>query len=197
MFLKRIEIWSKLLAWWFLIGPIAAVVGIEVPHPLRTFNLLPALTIISALGVVQILGKKSNFLTIALLTFALGINAFYFFYHYFVTYPIYAAPDWQYGYRQAAQVAQKYENQVNKIILTSTYGQPHIFILVYQNRDPQQVFWGGMIKYLYRDLKWDEDQNLKDVLLIGSPKEIPSDAKGLVEEIKFPDGAVAFRIVKT
>ena len=54
-----------------------------------------------------------------------------------------------------------------------------------------------MSKYLFRDIKWDEDKNLKNVLIIGSAKEIPADAPDIIKEILFPDGRVAFRIVKT
>jgi len=197
LFNKRKEKWAQFLGWWFIVGPVAATVGMEVPHPIRAFNLLPALTIIVALGISQSL-KLCNWrflkTTIALL---FTVNLGYFLSCYFVAYPIYAAPDWQYGYKEVAKLAKSYEDQVDKIIVTSTYGQPHTFMLFYQNRDPQQVFWGGMIKYLYRDLNWDEDQNLKNVLLVGSPKEIPTEAKGLVKEIKFPNGEVAFRIIKT
>ena len=124
------------------------------------------------------------------------INFVYFGYRYFVFYPIYAASDWQYGYQQAAQIASQYEDQVDKIVFTSHYGQPHVFTYFYQKRNPLYVFWGEMVKYLYRDINWEEDKNLTNTLLIGSPEEIPEDAEGLIKEIKFPDGSSAFRVVR-
>lgn len=189
---------SKLLISWLVLGPLPAAVGFEAPHPIRALPLLPAFSILIALGVREtliILKRERVFGAICLSL--LLVNLAIFLREYFVLYPVYAAPDWQYGYKQAALIARQYENQVEKVILTSHYGQPHIFMLVYQNRDPQQVLWGAMIKYLYRDLKWDEDSRLSNVLLIGTPQEIPDKTQGLVGEIKFPDGETAFRIVRT
>ncbi|MBU1085686.1 hypothetical protein KKB06_05045, partial [Patescibacteria group bacterium] len=63
--------------------------------------------------------------------------------------------------------------------------------------DPTFVFNGGMLKYIYYQIKWFDDSRFQDVLLIGSPEEIPEHPEGLIEEIKFPDGTPAFRVVKT
>jgi len=200
---QRREKWAKFLLWWLLVGPIAAAIGFEAPHLIRAFHLLPALTIIAALGVLGFLRFLKNFkksLRIALVYSVIVfffINIFYFAYRYFIFYSIYSAPDWQYGHKQIARITREYEDKVEKIIMTSYYGQPHIFMLFYQKRDPQQVFWGAMSKYLYRVINWDEDPHLENVLLIGTPEEIPGNAKRKVAEINFPDGSIAFRIVKT
>jgi len=185
--------WSQFLLWWLVVGPIPAMIGREVPHPLRAYNLLPPLIIITALGIYQIMTRSRMYLIYGLL----AVNSLFFLYHYFFIYPIYSAPDWQYGYQQAIVFARQNEDQVNKIIFTSHYGQPHIFAYFYQNRDPLSVFWGAMSKYLFRDIKWNEDKNLENVLIIGSAQEIPADAPDIIKEIIFPDGQVAFRIVKT
>lgn len=193
---KRQKKWSQILLWWLVVAAVPAMIGREVPHPIRSFNLLPVLTIITALGFKSIqpfLRTGSKLLLLVLLV----INISYFSYRYFVAYPVYAAPAWQYGYKQAVQLARQHENQVDKIIFTSHYGQPHIFTLVYQQRNPQAVFWGAMSKYLYRQINWQEDQQRQNVLLIGSAAEIPANAVGLIKEINFPNGEVAFRIVKT
>jgi len=186
--------WAKLLLWWFLAGPIAAVIGLEAPHQVRAFNLLPALTIITTIGLTQSF-KKPLFVNLIALFFIFNLG--YFLYRYFIHYPIYSAPDWQYGYQQVAEIASDYESQVNKIIITGHYGQPHVFILVYQQRKPYQVFGGDMIKYKYHQITWLVDKEFKDVLLIGSPEEIPAEAPGLIKEIYFPDGQPAFRVVRT
>ncbi len=192
--------WAKFLLWWLIVGPVPAMIGFEVPHPIRSYNLLPALTIISALGLSQV--KKSLVYKLIVLGFA--INTGFFLYQYFTAYPIYSAPDWQYGYKKAALTAQEYEDQVDKIIITSFYSQPHIFTMVYQQREPQKVFWGSLSKYLFRTINFDADKKgiiennkeLTNLLLIGSPQEIPADAKNLINEISYPDGKPVFRIVK-
>ncbi len=186
---------SKLTLAWILLGPIAAVVGKETPHAIRAMNMLPALLLTTALGAKKIIFQsKKSLIIIASLTL---VNLGFFLYHYLTVYPVYAAPDWQYGYKQVSQLAEKYDSEVNKIIITSHYGQPHIFTLVYQDRDPIFVFNGGMLKYIYYKINWFDDSRFKDVLLIGSPLEIPEHPETLVEQINFPDGTPAFRVVKT
>ncbi|MFC1627020.1 ArnT family glycosyltransferase [Patescibacteria group bacterium] len=192
---NRQKDWAKFLLAWLFIGPIAAAIGRENPHPIRAMNMLPALLIITALGTTSIIKQfkslKPWIIALLLINLSLFLN------HYFTQYSIYSASDWQYGYKQVAEIAKKYENQVNKIVITSHYGQPHIFNLVYQNRDPAFVFNGGMVKYIYYDISWFDDSRYKDVLLIGSPKEIPETPETLIKQINFPDGSPAFRVVKT
>lgn len=189
LFKNRREAWSKFLLFWLLIGPLPAAIGREVPHPIRAFNLLPVLLLITAIGMQKFLKPR--------LAILLTINFLFFGYYYFYQYPIYSAPDWQYGYETAVKAARGYEGKVNKIIISSHYGQPHIFTYLYQNRDPLSVFWGAMSQYLFRDLKWPEDAGISNVLLVGAPEEIPSDAPGIVQTINYPDGKPAFRLVKT
>lgn len=187
--------WAKFLLWWLVVGPIPAMIGREVPHPLRAYNLLPSLIIITALGIHFLLRSWQKVSRVIIILFT--INAVFFIHHYFFVYPVYSAPDWQYGYQEAVVFARQNEDQVDKIIFTSHYGQPHIFTYFYQNREPLSVFWGAMSKYLFRDIKWDEDKNLENVLIIGSAQEIPASFPDIIKEILFPDGQVAFRIVKT
>jgi len=201
LFKNRQKPWAQVIFAWLLIAPLPAMIGFEVPHPIRSYQLLPVLLIIIALGFVLI--KKPLWQVVAgVLIF---VNFGFFVYEYWVKYPIYSAPDWQYGYQQATKAAKVYENEVDKIVFTSYYSQPHIFTLFYQDRDPQSVFWGSMSKYLFRSINWEEDQNgiiengrhLDKLLIIAAPSEVPANAKGLTEQINFPDGQPAFRIIKT
>ena len=196
LYQQRQKNWAKLIIAWFLLGPAAAVIGKEAPHSIRAMNILPALLITTAIGVKQVINKykKPGLYIICGLTL---VNLGFFLNHYFTKYPVYSAPDWQYGYKQISDLAQQYDSEVNKIIITSHYGQPHIFTLVNQNRDPAFVFNGGMLKYIYYKISWFDDSRYKDVLLIGSPDEIPEHPEGLIKQINFPDGKPAFRVVKT
>lgn len=188
---KRKATRSKVLFWWLLAAPIPAMIGFETPHPIRAYQLLPALVLVAALGAKQI--KHWRLWLWALV----ALNAGWFMYHYFVTYPVESAPQWQYGYKQAAVFAQEHEDEADKIIITGYYGQPYIFTYWYQDRDPQAIFWGGAIKYLFRAVRLEGDRLLPNTLLIGAPAEIPEGAPGIIKEIYFPDGKVAFRVVKT
>jgi 4-amino-4-deoxy-L-arabinose transferase-like glycosyltransferase len=197
------ETGAKIILYWLAVGPVAAVVGKEVPHHIRAFNLAPPLFIGTALGVQMsyrwFKKQSKNIFIFASLIFStlFIINLVYFLNSYFSVYPIYSAPDWQYGYQTVAQFSQQLEAQADKIVITSQYGQPHIFILFYQDRSPLSVFQGAMIKYVYRRLNWEQDKELANVYLIASPQEFPSEARNFVKNINFPDGRTAFRIFKT
>ena len=189
---KRKKAWSKVLFWWLLIAPVPAMIGFEVPHPIRAYQLLPVLTIITAVGIKEF-STRSRLILYTLLV----VNSLYFFYQYFIIYPVESARDWQYGYKQAAVVAREWEDRVDKVIISSYYGQPYVFTYWYQDRRPQSIFWGGVIKYLFRPVKLDGDKLLPNTLIIGSPEDIPSGSEGIIKEIYFPDGSVAFRVIKT
>jgi len=73
---------------------------------------------------------------------------------------------------------------------------------VYQTKNPIDVIYGEMgKKYQFRQIKWEGDQFCQRCLLIGTadeiPHDIPSDIGVIIAEIKFPDAATAFRIVRT
>jgi 4-amino-4-deoxy-L-arabinose transferase-like glycosyltransferase len=112
LFKRRREKWSQVIIWWILAAPLPAMIGFDAPHAIRALQLLPALILVTALGFDQIRRRK---IWLWLLVF---INAGYFIYHYFNTYPIETARDWQYGYKEAATVASEWEDQVDKIIIT-------------------------------------------------------------------------------
>jgi 4-amino-4-deoxy-L-arabinose transferase-like glycosyltransferase len=188
---RRKETWAQGLFWWLLTAPIPAMIGFEAPHAIRSYQLLPALILVTALGVSQV-KKYRLWLWLAVL-----VNAVWLFYLYFTVYPVEAAPEWQYGYKEAAALAREWEDRVDKIIFSSYYGQPYIFTYWYQDRRPQSIFWGGAVKYLFRPVKIEGDKLLPNVLIIGSPADIPEGSGGIIKEIYFPDGQVAFRIVKT
>lgn len=186
--------WAKFLLWWLVIGPLPAMIGFEVPHPIRSLQWLPVLILVAALGMEKVIISKRYGWLIAT---ALAINSIFFAYHYFVSYRVASAPDWQYGYKEAAQIAKDYQSNVDKIIVSSYYGQPYVFIYWYQDWRPQSIFWGGAIKYLFREIKLEQDLGTPNILFIGAPEEIPPETKGIIKEIYFPDGQVAFRVVKT
>lgn len=187
--------WSKFLLLWLLTAPIPAMIGREVPHPIRAYQLLIPLTILTALGIKFIIDRFKFTLPIIVIFYL--FNLIFFIKEYFITYPIYSAPDWQYGYQQVSQVSKEYEDKVDRIIITPYYGQPYIFTLVYQQRDPQAVFWGAMSKYLYREINWEEDSKTVNNLIIASPTEIDPNDKQVIQLIKFPDGNTAFVIART
>ena len=104
------------------------------------------------------------------------------------------------------EIARRYENEVNKIVITYAYDQPHVFVLFYNQVDPTwyQAQWRGeeikrdnrtFGKYEFRKIDWEKDQSLTNTLFIGTPGEIPQGTP-LVAEVPFLNGNIAFRITK-
>lgn len=204
---------TYLIFWWFMIAPIASSLTKATPHAVRALIYIPVYQIFAAFGVRAIynyaripsryLVKKFIFTTFILLFTA---NIFYYLHMYYIHTPKIYASWWQSGYKEAISYVNKLEPDFSKVIFTYFYDQPYIYYLFYNLIDPSwyQYNWDSsdimrdfrrIGKYEFRKIDWSKDSQLKNVLLIGTPAEIPADINGLIREIKFPDGTVAFRIV--
>lgn len=199
------------LFWWFLVSPVASSLTSGTPHAVRALMYLPTYQIFIATGVIGFInrirtgvGKNKLLVTIIFMLFIL--NFFYYLDMYYVHTPQEEASSWQYGYKEVVTEASRLEGNFDKVIVTYMYDQPYIYFLFYQKIDPawyQQNWGSGEIKrdersfgkYEFRRIDWSRDQNLKNVLLIGAPREISGDAAGIIKEIKYPNSSVAFRIV--
>ncbi len=197
--------------WWFLIAPIASSLTSGTPHAVRALMYLPTYQIFIAVGFLKLLkslneNSKKKILVRVLIFGLFILNFFYYLHMYYVHTPREYSQWWQYGYKQAIQEIKKYEDKFNKIIITYDYDQPYIYFLFYKLIDPvwYQQNWGqGEImraersfgKYEFKKIDWQRDSKLRSTLLVGTPNEIPAGAEGLLSEIKFLDGSVAFRIV--
>lgn len=201
---------SRPLFWWFLVAPVASSLTTGTPHAVRALLYLPIYQIFTAFGMASLaqcfLRKKIN---VYLLIFTFYLLLFTFYLHmYYVHTPYEYSQWWQYGYKQAINKAIELDkkNNYQKIIFTYKYDQPYIYYLFYGKIDPAwyQKNWDQEFgrfkrvvgKYEFRNINWDEDKRLKNTLIVGSSEEIPAEAEGLLEEINFLDGEIAFRIVE-
>lgn len=205
---------SIIFLWWFIIAPVASSLTTGTPHAVRALFYLPSWQVFTGLGISALFYYlrtwkrvllRISVWCIFLTVFVVGM--YYYLHMYWVHSPIEYAKEWQYGYNEAVYAAGQYENEVNKIIVTYRYDQPYIFFLYYNRVDPawyQKQWQGGEIlrftrnfgKYEFRNIDWPKESLEKGVLFVGTGTEIPPDAKGIAHEIYFPDGTVAFRIVK-
>ena len=202
-----------LVWWWFLVAPLASAITTGTPHAVRSLLYLPIYQIFTAAGLLYVsrityhLSQNVRRFFFVGFTIFVIVNIFYYLDMYYVHAPIEAAKEWQYGYKEAVAEMAKKEDAVDKIVVTYAYDQPHIFILFYEKIDPawyQKQWSGGEVKrfgrtfgkYEFRNIDWGQDKALKDTLVIGTPGEIPEDVPGKIADIHFPDGQVAFRVVK-
>lgn len=189
--------------WWilvlFLLAILPASIGDDAPHSNRAHLIVPWVQVIAVFGVRFLLAKfpkKHQRRAILIFILGLGIQLVWQANVYTHVYSTIGVRDFQYGYKEAVLYARSQEGKVDKVLFTSAYGQPYIFVLLYKQLDPIQYQQGALANYEIRDLHWDSDKDRVRTLIVGTPDEIPADAPHIVKEIAFPDGKVAFRIVE-
>jgi hypothetical protein len=194
----------KVMLLWLFISPMASALTTGTPHAVRALLMVVPLLFFSSLGFYYLSLRYKT------VSYGLAVILLLFFYYYLNLYwihaPIESSQDWQYGYKQVVETVKPLENRYSKIIVTYKYDQPYVFFLFYNQIDPlwYQSNWGnGEImrsnrsfgNYEFRNIEWDKDSKLTNVLLVGTPAEIPPTEKGIIKEIHFLDGTIAFRIL--
>lgn len=133
-----------LLVWWLLVSIAPAAVARETPHALRTENALPVWIIITSYGIVSsvmtFVSRKKQLLFSILYSVFIILNFVYFWHTLMVHYPKEYSGEWQYGYKNAIQLANKLKGQYDSIVLTESIGRPYIYALFYGKVDPEE-FW--------------------------------------------------------
>ncbi len=216
---KTIKKDKKFLLLWFLVTPIPAAVTRDPFQVVRALTMVPAIFIISGMGLQYVL----NFLTklnhkiifpfIGILVFVLLVQFSVYIHNLFYIYPKNYSFAWQYGYKQAVNFLDKYGHQYGKIYITKKYGEPHEFVLFYTKYDPIKYrndpslvryeksnwFWiDSFDKYHFLN-DWEVKQRAVCVLpekclLITSPGNYPPNSQ-ILTTINFLDGQEAFEIV--
>lgn len=198
---------------WFLLAPLASAFTKGTPHAVRSLLYLPVYQLFSAIAVVWLWKQKFRHNSIVLRTFTLVMIVFNFLYYldvYHIHTPIETSKSWQYGYKEAMEYLATEDTQVSKIIFTNRFDQPYIYYLFYNKIDPgwYQEIWRGappsqelrvIGKYEFRKVDWSFDDKQQNSFIVGSSGEggeVPPDAHGIVKEIHFLDGSVAFRIAR-
>ena len=122
--------------WWLVASIAPTAVARETPHALRIENGLPVYMITAAYGLVWSIVHIQKryiqrlFLVGVLLLFA---GNFAYFWHNLMThYPKEFSGEWQYGYKQAIELAQKVKQDYDTVVLTESIGRPYIYALFYQ-----------------------------------------------------------------
>ncbi len=208
--------WS--LLFWFLVAPIPSAITRDSPHILRSIFILPLPMIISSYGffkLVDWLKSKSRFNgKILLFSFiiVLGTSSLLWQIDYWKIYRPSYSWAWQDGYSQAAIYAKEHYGEYEKIVFTKAYGEPHEFVLFWQEWDPNRYqtslknwnyhedwFWvDGFDKYEFWndwEVKAKADSEKSAFLLITTPGNW-TDSGQLVETINYINGDKALEIIR-
>lgn len=184
---------------WIGIGLLPAVLSEQSPHPNRALLALPGFIGLTALGWHDILrffhATRAWFLIALIYIFLLA----QFTHYYFTTYARTSASDFYDGNVAAAQRTVEIERQgasglkPAKILYTSDYGQPYIFVLLVKRLSPIVYQGGGLANYEFTDKITTGDLMRPSTLLVASAiDEIPLDWAD--EVIYGSNGEVAFKL---
>lgn len=214
---------SKFIWFWLLISPLPAALSRDQIQATRSLNMVLPLMVIVGCGLYQIFlclkDSKKIFVIFGsvFLVLVYGWNIFYYLDQYYVHYPYQSSQYWQYGYKQLINKIAPIKNNYSQIIMTPKYGQPYIYWLFYTQYNPEIYQQKAQLKenvvgdvgqveridnLEFRPVFWPSDRNLPKALLIGDELELPLNEIDLnkyriLEEIKFLNGKVAFRVVET
>lgn len=202
---------------WFLIAPIPSALTREAPHALRSIFMIGSMQVIISYGLIQFFNLISNKkiiykISYTLIGVLLLLNSLIYLNTYFFKYPKQYSQAWQYGYKQAIDTLNKYDNKYPKIYFTKKYGEPHLFYLFFNKYDPAKYQNNNsLVRYAQTNWRWvDQLDNIyflndwelvgklrgeTGALVITSPDSIPENSKHL-ETIYFLDGSKAFEIVE-
>ncbi len=131
-----------LISWILLVNVPVATTNDSIPNALRTAIAASFYQILTALGIWEVviwLKNKHRSLKISVFLLSMLILLFsltYYFYQYYVVYPVNYSRDWQYGYQQAVDFVNKQADKYDLIVFTRHYGEPHMFTLFYLNYPP-------------------------------------------------------------
>lgn len=193
---------SQLILIWFFLSPLPASIADLNPHALRTLMMLPTPQIFTALGIVIFIKwlKKYplfyRFSSYCFIIFSFIFFISYYFYNYYRHFPYESGLDWQEGHQEMVAFVNQYKGKTSKIIVTDYYMQPYIFFLWFGKIDPKVYQEKGLEGFEFRKIEWDKDKRLENVILVGTPEEIPENEK-IINKIRFSNGQTAFKIVKT
>lgn len=208
---------GTILLGWMLVAPVAASPTSETPHAIRTLVFLPTFQILTAIGLLSlvtrvrfhlkrmgILGRMGLVGALSVALILAVMNTIFYFHMYYSHLNQEYSKFWQYGYEQAVQYAQKHKSKYQKIVVSTSLEQPHMFFLFYTKYDPANYLRaggtasGGFAEvrntfdiYEFRPIRaWPEELHDGTILYIGSPSEIP----GGTLVISYVDGTDAMRI---
>ena len=172
---------------WMLVLMIAIAIlpaGLSegAPHSNRAHGVVPFVQLLSAFGLFSLMNaiqKKvsvsiSKLLVIVVVLILLQVMVFAP--QYVRVYRSVASDDFQEGYLEAFTYARSQEYRVDRVVVSSAYGQPYIFALFVKKLTPIQWQHGALGNYEFRELDWEKDQTITDTLFIGLPEDIPDEA---------------------
>jgi len=161
---------------WLFLFPIPAAFTASY-HALRSLMGAPIFSILSAVGIVTlasfIRSRKMIFWAVASLIIIINFSVCYK--NYFLDYPKYSTPYWNYGMKEVFDYTEK--SPYEQVIISDQFRQVHIFVLFYTHFPPsecQRLLSKGASQFFgkYHICSIEDELNTKGrVLFVVTPKE--------------------------
>jgi uncharacterized membrane protein HdeD (DUF308 family) len=198
---------------WIVAGLLPTALSLDVPHSNRALLALPGFLLLVLAAFDWLLQqvdwkhwwqnvetKQSStqvvyksLVGVIVLTYFFSVSSFLS--DYFRNYPAISSAAYFYGYQQVFEKILQLEEQRDKILFTSEYGQPYIYALFFRQTNPIWYQGGSLIKYEFTNTISEADLNRHKTIIVATPQQIdPGKADELVIG---PDGQVRFVIVDT
>lgn len=180
-----------------VIGLIPAALGEEIPHSNRALLALPGFILLAVAGLEKLTAKinqaavKKSVLSTLVLVHLLFFVAYIS--HYFTAFAAESAAEFKDGYLAAFEYIVPYEEEVEKILFTSDYGQPYIYALFVRKTNPIWYRGGSLIKYEFKDEINVGDISRKNTIVVAS-NEDELEPSWADELIYGSDGQIRFKI---
>lgn len=212
---------KKFVLAWAILAPLPAVLTRDQVQAVRSFNMLVPLVLINAAGfvfLVEWLRKNKKVGKAFAGIFALFyLSSFaYFLDQYFVHLPENDAEYWNYGYKTVVDEVSKIKDEYDIVKVQQSYNQPYIYFLFYQKYEPSKYqeqaelsespvgdvgLVGKLDNISFEELNLPFKREGKKSLLVGDTIKISDEIVKreditLLKQITYPDGKVAFRIIK-
>lgn len=178
---------------------LPAALGDLVPHPNRALLAIMGFVGLIAFGWYDLLTFFGQQKLSILIGIAYVIQLGLFFNYYQTTYAKTSATAFYDGYLEAATIANQIEKSgwqgiiPEKILFTSDYGQPYIYVLFVKNTSPIFYQGGALVKYEFTgDIDVGDLQRAKTLIVASATDDIPLDWANHV--IRGSDGEVAFKL---
>ncbi len=197
---------------WIVIGIVPAALGRDVPHSNRAIMALPGYLFLACYGWFELItflkgttlnrrvsgskGERDLLVKSIVGTWFLLHLLFTSQYlkHYFTVYAKDSAGDFSDGYLEAAHFAADQEDSSDKILFTSAYGQPYIYLLFVRQTNPIWYRGGSLIKYEFTDQIKPGDIERNKTTIVATPYEI--DPKLADQVVYGSDHSIRFVLVK-
>lgn len=191
---------GKFLLLWFISALAPAILSEGNPHAIRSLLVQPVIAWIGAEGLIWLWQSiKFQPLRYVFMSLIIGFSLFEFSRYqavYYGSYAIQSAIAFQYGYQEAILAAQKFGKTTQTFVVTTAYGQPYIYTLLYRAITPAEFLAGALVNYEFHPISWPE--NKPNRLYIATPAEIPPGDPHVFKTITIPGSSeIVFVLAKT